>query len=203
MGPALAVPDALTSFGGGEGEVYDGISCPGAPENGISTSCGNRFFDNRMGIAPRGFEFPRAVDQFGTARSSGDSRVMPNGLSFWWDEFSGNTGNCWYGNTGPNGNSGPGAGAPPDLLPSDCATSVGNGDVFKEAILVDCSEGPDEDTGPTDCPWWQTPPRPGSAEARDERQETASAGRRFESSDEADALRERIDALTAEPPSGD
>ena len=54
----------------------------------------------------------------------------------------------------------------------DCAggenqdLSVGNGDVAKEAYLVECANGPDEDTGPLDCDWWQAPPKPGSAEAQ-------------------------------------
>ena len=66
----FAVPDALTNGGGAEGDIFPGVSCPGAPANGLSTSCGNRFFDNQMGQAPHGFKFPKAVDQFGNAHSA-------------------------------------------------------------------------------------------------------------------------------------
>ena len=80
---------------------------------------------------------------------------MPNGVDFEWDEFSGNTGNCWYGNVNAQGVSGTGTGpypgAPPNVLPSDCDSSVGPGDAMKTAILIDCSNGPDEDTGPLTC----------------------------------------------------
>ena len=81
-----------------------------------------------------------------------------------------NTGNCWYGNTGWDGTAarvtGPGqAGRLPGIrqvLPSDCATSVGNNDIAKIVYMVDCANGPDEDTGPTDCDWWSLPPKPGT-----------------------------------------
>ncbi len=161
----IAVPDGLTSGGGAEGNVNPGISCPGAPENGISTSCGNQFFNNRMGQAPPGFKFPAALNQFGADHSSGPG-PHPNGTDFWWDEFSGNTGNCWFNNVGSDGTAGsitgPGAGSPPDLLPSNCDTSVGGGDGAKTAYLIDCSKGPDE-TGP--CDWWDPAPQPESSAA--------------------------------------
>ena len=34
------------------------------------------------------------------------SAPLPNGVDFWWDEFSGNTGNCWFDNTGFDGSAG-------------------------------------------------------------------------------------------------
>ena len=149
-------------------------SCPGAPANGLSTSCGNRFFRNRVGRAPKGFSFPGAIDMFGNAHTGGAGQRKPNGNDFWWSEFfPGNTGNCWFGNTGPDGTAasvtGPGnAGRSrnaPQVLPSTCATSVGNDDVAKLSYLVDCGNGPDDATGPTDCDWWTRPARPGSPAA--------------------------------------
>ena len=99
---------------------------------------------------PPGSSSPRRVSLFGNDHSAGPG-PHPNGTDFWWDEFSGNTGNCWFNNLGFDGTAGsitgPGAGAPPDLLPSNCDTSVGGGDPAKTAYLIDCSEGPDE-TGP-------------------------------------------------------
>lgn len=201
----LAVPDALTSAGGPEGDVYPGVSCPGAPDNGISTSCNNQYYDNRMGQAPKGFDFPKALDQFGVPHSklSGKAKAakpMPNGNDFWWDEFSGNPGNCWFDNTGSDGTAasvtGPGSpSSPPDVLPSDCETSVGQGDPVRTQYLVECSNGPDDDTGPMDCDWWQPPPKPGSAAAKRKLHRTAVAAARWSESPEAAELQARLDQL--------
>jgi hypothetical protein len=202
----FAVPDALTNGGGAEGDIFPGVSCPGAPANGISTSCGNRFYRNKVGRAPRGFRYPASIDLFGNAHASDDGgREKPNGNDFWWGEFfPSNTGNCWYDNRGFDGTAatvtGPGEagrlpGAAPQVLPSDCATSVGNLDAAKLAYLIDCGNGPDENTGPTDCDWWSLPPRPGTTAARTARLNQAEALRAFERSPEADALKKRVAEL--------
>jgi hypothetical protein len=128
--------------------VPDTIACmPGAPQQtcddaGFSTSHRNRFHDNSMGVAPGG------------AR-------QPNGLDFWWDQFAGNTGNCWFDNTGADGTEGGVTSDPPrPLLPSDCDASVGTGDPDKEAELTACFVAFTEGTLPEACPWFETPPRP-------------------------------------------
>ena len=203
----FAVPDSLTNGGGAEGDIFPGVSCPGAPASGLSTSCGNRFFRNSVGRAPRGFRFPGAIHMFGNVHTPGARPRKPNGNDFWWGElFSPNTGNCWYRNTGPDGTAasvtGPGdagrlPGAPPQVLPSNCATSTGNDDVAKLSYLIDCGNGPDEDTGPTDCDWWTRPARPGSPAARSTVLSRAAAAQAFERSPEANALRKRLDALMA------
>jgi hypothetical protein len=201
------VPDAVTSFGGAEGDIFPGVSCPGAPANGVSTSCGNRFFSNRVSRAPGGFRYPDAIDLFGNVHADDDGRrEKPNGNDFWWSEFFGsNTGNCWFGNTGFDGTAGSVTGpgeagrlpaSPPQLLPSNCATSVGNSDTTKLIYLLDCSNGPDEDTGPTDCDWWTLPPQPGTAAAQTALLSRARAARALEESPQADALRERYAELS-------
>jgi hypothetical protein len=191
----FAVPDALTSGGGAEGNINRGISCPGAPQNGISTSCGNHFFDNVMGRAPQGFKFPKAVDQFGADRSHGPG-PHPNGTDFWWDEFTGNTGNCWFHNKGPDGTAGsitgPGAGTPPDVLPSNCGTSAGHGDSAKERYLLECSNGPDNDTGPLDCDWWRPAPKPRSAAFKREAAKRKRAFRKYAQTRQAGDLLDRM-----------
>ena len=146
-----------------------------------------------MGQVPPGFTFPKTVDQFSSPHGAASAASLRNGNDFWWDEFASNRWNCWYANTGPDGKpgsiTGPGnagrtPGVPPNPLP-DCANgtnrdaSMGNGDVAKEQYLVDCSEGPDDETGPLDCDWWSTPPRPRSAAASAQRREFARAARRF------------------------
>jgi hypothetical protein len=207
----FAVPDALTSYGGPEGAVYPGVSCPGAPDNGISTSCGNRQYTNRLGQVPAGFTFPKKLDEYGVPHSDQGAAQMPNGIDFWWDEFPTNTANCWFDNTGPDGTPGSvtGAGAsgrlpspPPNSLP-DCdggsnpESSVGNGDPGKERYLIECSEGPDENTGPLDCDWWTPPPKPGSDAAAAKRRRFARASRAYAASDEGRRLLRRMEALAA------
>jgi hypothetical protein len=207
----FAVPDALTSFGGPEGEVYPGVSCVGAPENRVSTSCGNHQFNNRMGQVPRGFRYPEPLDRFGVPHGEADRATLPNGNDFWWDEFLSNRANCWYGNTGPDGTpasiTGPGdagrsPGLPPNVLP-DCAggenedQSVGNGDVAKEQYLVNCSEGPPGGTGPLDCDWYTPPARPGSAAAAARSRAVAVGSQQFARSAEGQRLRQRMEALAA------
>jgi hypothetical protein len=185
----FAVPDAATTAGGAEGNVNPGISCPGAPENGISTSCGNQFYDNVMGAPPPGFKFPAALDQFGADHSSGPG-PYPNGTDFWWDEFLGNTANCWFDNTGPDGTAGSTGSPPAGQLPSNCSTSVGGGDGGKEAYLLECSNGPDDDTGPTDCDWWRPAPQPSSDAAEGKR-----AFSKFAGTEQARELLERMKEL--------
>jgi hypothetical protein len=138
--------------------VPDAISCPPGtqtcmPSNPTSTSFDNRFYDNRMGRAPSGAK-------------------KPNGVDFWWDEFPTDTGNCWYGNRGPDGTDASWTGDPqrfvtpgrsvPGFLPEDCGTSVGTGNSAKEAMLAYCAEAA---IGDTTCDWYSRPPRPGTAAA--------------------------------------
>ena len=206
----FAVPDALTSYGGPEGDVYPGVSCATA-STGLSTSCGNHFFRNKMGQVPPGFRFPATLDRYGIPHGQPGQRPLPNGNDFWWDEFTSNRANCWFGNTGPDGQlgnvTGPGdagnlPGSPPQDLPacaagSDPDSSVGAGDPSKTAYLIDCSEGPDNETGPLACDWWQTPPRPGTAAAKRRAREVQNARNAYEQSPEADRLRQKMEALAA------
>ena len=67
-----------------------------------STSCGNHYYDNVMGRPPEGFKFHEARRRSSaTSTAPTGTKTMPNGVDFWWDEFAGNNGNCWYDNTGP------------------------------------------------------------------------------------------------------
>jgi hypothetical protein len=203
----FSVPDAFVSGGGAEGDIFPGISCPFAPASGISTSCGNHFYNNSVGRAPSGFRFPDDVGMFGNQHAPDNAKPQkPNGNDFWWGEFFApvTVGNCWFDNTGPDKSessvTGPGEagrlpGMPPQELPSDCDTSVGNDDFAKLAYLVECGNGPDADTGPADCDWWTTPPRPGSAEAASAAAARTAAAGSFEESAEGQALRERVAEL--------
>ena len=205
----FAVPDALTSYGGPEGDVFPGVSCQGAPENGLSTSCGNRYYSNRMGQVPPGFTFPAKLDEYGVPHSGAGEKTMPNGTDFWWDEFTSNRWNCWYGNSGPDGGpvtgpgpAGPKPASPPQMLP-DCSNgqnpdeSVGPGDTAKTQYLISCSEGPESPAVAGGCDWYTPPPKPGSAEAVQLAGLIGRASRDFERSPEGRRLRARMEALAA------
>jgi hypothetical protein len=198
----FAVPDALTSYGGPEGDVFPGVRCAGAPVVPLSTSCGNHYFRNRVGQVPKGFEFPEILDRYPVPHSKAGARAMPNGTDFWWDEFLSNRENCWYGNRGPDGTAqsvtgsgeaGAFPGLPPNPLP-DCADgrtpslSIGLGDLAKEAYLVECAQGPKAPTGPIACDWYSAPPRPGSAEQAALRRRYEAASTAFLATPAADAL---------------
>ena len=53
-------------------------------EAGSGPLYNNEYSGNAMGVAP-------------------DGSRQPNGLDLWWDQFAGNTGNCWHDNTGRDG----------------------------------------------------------------------------------------------------
>jgi hypothetical protein len=140
----FAVPDALVCPPGGADQIN------GCNPLSISTSFRNRFHGNKMGQAPGG-------------------QPDPNGTDFWWDGFIGNTGNCWYDNTGPDGTRaslesepplGPTPGASiPLFLPEDCATSLGIPAIVQETELLGCLASFDQ-SAPTPCTWFTTPSEP-------------------------------------------
>ncbi|WP_310964801.1 right-handed parallel beta-helix repeat-containing protein [Nocardioides terrisoli] len=134
----FAVPDATVC-----GPVIgSNIPVPGCDPTKFSTSYDNVFHGNTMGVSPSG-------------------RVRPNGTDFWWDDFPTNTGNCWYDNHAAKGTK---VTTSPALLP-DCGLlpSMGTGST-NEAELLGCfgaltASGYDAGL----CPWFTTPPRPGSS----------------------------------------
>jgi hypothetical protein len=193
----LAVPDAVA--GEPEGNLDSAVHC--AVTTAASTSCGNQFHGNVMGRPPAGFRFHDAVNMFGNVHGAEAAPSLPNGVDFWWDEFVANNDNCWFDNTGADGSAGSitgsGDGIPPDILPGNCNASVGNGDVAKEAVLLDCSMYSRGDT-PGDhplCYWFQMPPQPGSAQAAAERAQMRRQAEAFLRSPRGLELQTRIDAL--------
>ena len=145
----FSVPDLFVC---GENPIAGGNQQAGCDESKISTSYRNRFYDNVMGISPDGVR-------------------DPNGLDFWWDEFAGNTNNCWYDNVGSGGTResiksdpsiGPAPGQSlPGFLPEDCANSQGLGlGQDKEQELLNCFAYFEYDAD-TPCDWFETPAEPG------------------------------------------
>jgi len=152
----FAVPDSTICSPG------IGTAVTGCDPSKTSTSYGNQFYGNFMGVSPSGVK-------------------QPNGVDFWWDSFPGNTGNCWFDNHGI-------AGKPvtmsPAMLP-ECnngrnpSQSMGVGAVSNEAELLGCLGAitTHDYTSPA-CPWFTTPPKPAVASgavARARPAETAGA----------------------------
>jgi hypothetical protein len=155
-GMLMAVPDVVSCA-----PNPDKGSAPCTPQAVSTTSQHNRWSSNVMGRTP-----------------SGDAK--PNGVDFWWDEFAGNAGNCWYPNAGSDGKADsvtsdppapPAAGASiPGFLPQDCDApqNVGAGDAAKEAMLASCA-GQIAADAPTPCEWAEAPEKPGTAAAARQR----------------------------------
>jgi hypothetical protein len=198
----LSIPDALVTP---EGAINPGISCVNPM---LTTSCGNRFFDNHLGRVPRDFRPFPAMRKFGNRVGPTRGRA-PNGADFWWDE--GGTGsvvdNCWYRNLGPDGTrwsvTGPGAGEGADVLPSRC-DNASSGDSVKVAYLLSCFLAREGEAPPEQCDWYTLPPRPGSAAAERKRRRFAAAARQFLRTARAQQLRDSVGRLprirALEPP---
>ncbi len=206
-----SVPDAVA--GDPDGNVDSAFHCEAAlPDLTGSTSCDNRYFNNKMGQVPPGFSKHPGLGKFGNKTALGGSpETLPNGVDFWWDEFPLNDGNCWYGNEGPDGTAGSitsqGAGTggtPPNVLP-DCANgtnpalSVGNGDSQKEAALLDCSmwskSDPTGDPGLGNCYWFDMPARPGTSQARAQARELDARHRAAARSPMGRAIADRLEEI--------
>lgn len=145
---------------------------PGCDPNQQSTSYQNRIYGNIMGVAPNG-------------------TAEPNGTDFWWDSYPGTTANCWWGNSAapgrtvttspanlPNCDNGKNATRLEDPLSSawtpgadpSHSGSVGTGDPAAEGELADCGGGFVLGVGNLpSCPWFTTPPKPGSTAAARQR----------------------------------
>ena len=175
----IAIPDAVS--GTPEGEADAQTQCPTSGNGGLtySTSCANEYFGNHMGQVPPGFQPHEGLDLFGNKTSlEGDVKTAPNGVDFYWDEATVNTGNCWYDNVGSDGTResltadppiGPTAGGSmPGFLPEDCGSSMGSapGYTSKAPVLLACyGQWETDSLDASSCSWWDTPPQPGSAAA--------------------------------------
>jgi hypothetical protein len=131
----FAVPDSLVC-----GPGADGNQQAGCDAGKFSTSHYNRFYDNVMGARP-------------------DGTADPNGTDFWWDQFAGNKGNCWFRNVGPKPIT-----TDPSPLPDcddgkDPAASTGTGNLKNQAELGGCLAAYEFDQS-GGCPWFTTPPEP-------------------------------------------
>jgi hypothetical protein len=208
----IAIPDFLA--GEPEGALDPEIHCPTAGSDPItpaSTSCDNQYSGNRMGQLPPGFKPHPGLTKFGNPTTLTDNpKTAPNGVDFWWDEFTANTGNCWFDNVGPDGTRdslnpdpalGPDAGqSVPGFLPEDCGSSMGSPAYGAKSVsLLACVA--EWETGVFDapgCTWWDTPPRPGTAAARSAAKETQRQQRSLAEGEDGEALEEWARELAGE-----
>jgi hypothetical protein len=198
----ISIPDTLA--GDTEGNADSQIHCPtAAPPNGASTSCDNHHSGNQMGQVPPGFKAHPGLTMFGNQTSlAGDQlpATAPNGVDFWWDEQTGNTGNCWFGNTGPAGDRASLTADPPlgpiegqsvvGFLPENCVSSTGSPTYLGKAVgLLTCFG--QWETGETEipgCSWWDTPPQPDTAAAKAQREAEQRETKRLARSAEGEAV---------------
>ena len=204
----FAVPDALTSDGGAEGDVVPGVSCPGAPASGVSTSCGNHYFNNKMGQVPPGFKFPAALDQFGVPhgdRGCPDAAQRQRLL----------VGRVHVQHRRTAGTATPGPTAQPPASPAPARRAARPGSRRTHARLrrrhgpaeqrgrrrhrqgrptsSTAPMGPDEDTGPLDCDWWaRRRGRERAAAAQAQSRGSAAAARASREPRRAERLRQRM-----------
>jgi len=139
----FSVPDSLVCGAGNGGNEQAGCD-----STKISTSHYNQTYDNHMGITPQG-----KVDQ--------------NGIDFWWDNFVGARGNCWFRNSGPQPMRTSPANLPDCDDGKDPALSIGTGNAQNEGELVSCVaafETRNFDPGGP-CPWLNPPSDPGDGQA--------------------------------------
>jgi hypothetical protein len=147
----FTVPDALICG------PDSGNKQAGCDDKSLSTSHYNQYYDNRMGESP-------------------DGNAMPNGTDFWWDDFTGSRGNCWYHNTGPAEITQDPAPLPDCDSGADPAMSIGKGNPENEGELGACAVAFETgDYNPATCPWFVSPSKPGSAAARRERIQQSAA----------------------------
>jgi hypothetical protein len=148
----FAVPDQLVCGPAGiNPEQLAGCNPEAVPP---STSYRNQFYGNVMGLSPSGAVLPNGTGDVTTGRTD-----------FWWDQYNGNTGNCWHDNTGKEGTGASVTSTPASpLLPSACdSTSVGTGGAAQEQELLACFaaiEQHEEKEEPATCPWFTTPSKP-------------------------------------------
>src|SRR5436190_11735817 len=148
----FAVPDQLVCGPAGiNPEQLAGCNPEAIPP---STSYRNQQYGNVMGRAPDGTVLPNG---------NGDAVEMRT--DFWWDQYEGNTGNCWHDNIGKDGTAGSVTSTPiAPVLPSACdTTSGGTGGGAQEQELVACFaaiEQEEEKEEPAACPWFTTPSKP-------------------------------------------
>src|SRR5215213_349572 len=203
----ISIPDAVA--GDAEGEVDPGIHCPSAGE-GVSTSCDNQYSGNHMGEVPSDFKSFPELTMFGNQTSlTGNPKSAPNGVDFWWDEATPNTGNCWPNNTGPDGTHGsltadPPIGPPgqsvPGSLPEDCASSMGSPNyATKVPGLLDCfGQWESENLDAPGCTWFNTPPQPGTRASEAERREEQRLQDRLAGGSEAAAIQDWVSELSGD-----
>ncbi len=197
----ISVPDAIA--GTAEGALDASIHCPtrtNSHETSVSTSCDNQYSGNHMGQVPPDFEAHSGLTKFGNQTSLTEgSTTAPNGVDFWWDEMTANTGNCWFDNIGADGTAA-GVTGDPAALPSNCGSSIGSpAYAGKAPVLLSCYgqwETKQLDTG--GCSWYNTPARPGTLAAERQAEAALDAEREAAATTDGRTLEDWAQGLAGE-----
>src|SRR3954469_5777126 len=139
----FSIPDALVC-----GPAADGNEQHGCDSNKVSTSHYNQTYDNTLNQRP-------------------DGTVDPNGQDFWWDNFSGARGNCWFRNKSALGALRNAPATLPDCADgTDPSLSLGTGDPAQEQELLNCAAAFETRNfdQPNPCAWLNPPADPGDGE---------------------------------------
>jgi hypothetical protein len=166
----FAVPDQLVC---GPGVGIDPAFLAGCNPTAVppSTSYRDEFYGNVMGRAPS-VDPPKLCPAFASLGPCSEwqpGEQAPNGtgdlatgrVDFWWDQYPGNTGNCWHDNVGQGGTAASLTSLPPaPLLPNDCNLSVGTGGPAQEAELVNCLAAFSAGAPAESCTWFTKPSDP-------------------------------------------
>ena len=185
-----------------EGNKNPGISCPN-PE--LSTSCGNEYFNNNMGVAPPGFTPSSGREQVRQPDAAAAAAPCPT------EPTSGGTSSrptpATAGSTTPAPTAQPRAS--PEAAPATATTpcrrtaprSVGTGDTVKFAYLSPASSPARATLPPEQCDWFDLPPQPGSPAAKRAQRRFERGAAAYLETDRAAELEAQIDELTSIPDS--
>ncbi len=204
----ISIPDAIA--GEAEGAIDPDTQCA-SDESGVSTSCDNQYSGNHMGEVPPGFKMHSSLKKFGNPTTlSKRAKTAPNGVDFWWDEATTNTGNCWFDNTGPDGTRdsltadpapAPVAGQSlPGFLPENCSTSIG-GPAYGGKVpgLLACfAAWETKELDAPGCTWYDTPPKPGSGGALAAQRQQRRAEKSLAHSDTGKRIEEWVREFSGE-----
>ena len=156
----LSIPDFLVTP---EGNVNPGGSCNNTT---LSTSCGNRFFDNHLGRVPKGFKPFPALCKFGNNVGATRGRAQRRRLLVGRGRRRLGDRQLLVRQQRPRRHRGqrhrPRSRRRQRRAALRLPASISGGDPVKVAYLLSCFLAREGDAPPEECDWYTLPPKPGS-----------------------------------------